>query len=409
MEPNCWDEKLPSGALWRVCYRLRSVQPPAAGNVYGFRCIRCGHGLDLPSDVRLLHIDCPYCGQDNLLPAHLVQARQRQYELEQRHYAMQLQEQERARAAQERERASKQSSSRLLIWLSVGAFAVLSLFGSCLAIGFYASQQEEEEKARAADPKVNGQAALLARMAEMREKQGCSRILVQPRTHVKETSHISLDMIKNDLCVHVMGVTATSAKLGMAYEGKVALTQPLPAAASVIDYRLCASETATHGFKIDAVPHEPFTTAALECPRLPAEGGARSGPDDPRKTGKERVQGMLDELVKAGCKNVVSPPKVTRGEQTFTITSPDNAACYNFLAASFFPDVKLTVVLRDPEGNRMPVPDPDSKLRVEYCAPKAGKYKLEVSSSTGDFYAHAGIDCNRFGPEGLKRLKSLGK
>jgi hypothetical protein len=36
--------------------------------------------------------------------------------------------------------------------------------------------------------------------------------------------------------------------------------------------------------------------------------------------------------------------------------------------------------------------------------PKAGEYKLSLSPSTGDYYAFAGVDCNRFGPEGLKRL-----
>jgi hypothetical protein len=66
--------------------------------------------------------------------------------------------------------------------------------------------------------------------------------------------------------------------------------------------------------------------------------------------------------------------------------------------------VRLSAVLRDPKGQKMPVPDPDSKLRVEYCAPKAGEYKLSISASTGDFYAVAGVDCGRFGPEGLKRL-----
>jgi hypothetical protein len=192
----------------------------------------------------------------------------------------------------------------------------------------------------------------------------------------------------------------------MRYEDKVALTRPLPASAPLVDYRLCASETATHTFKLDAAPSEPFTTAAIECPRAPSEGGARGGPDDPKRNGKERVQAMLDELSKpsASCKHIVSPPSVRRGEQTFTITSPANADCYNFLAASAFPDVKLTAVLRDPQGQKMLVPDPDSKLRVGYCAPKAGEYKLSISSSTGDYYAVAGIDCSRFGPEGSRRL-----
>jgi hypothetical protein len=359
--------------------------------------------------MRLMHIDCPYCGQDNLLPADMVQARQRQFALDQQQYALHLQQQERQRFTQERDKQRKQSSQRLLIWLLVGGFFALCLFGSCLAIGFHAQREEAEAKARAADPKVNGQALMLMRFAEMREKLGCNRILVQPTTHMKEASTISLDMIKNDSCVHVIGATGTDAKIAMKYEDKLALTRPLPAAATLVDYRLCASETATHSFKLEAVPTEPFTTAAIECPRTPGEGGARSGPDDAKKTGKERVQGMLDDLSKAGCKHVVSQPGVRRGDQSFTITSPANADCYNFLAASFFADVKLTATLRDPAGKSMPVPDPDSKLRVAYCAPKAGEYKLTISSNTGDYYAVAGVDCNRFGPEGLKRLNGRGK
>jgi hypothetical protein len=356
-----------------------------------------------------MYIDCPFCGQDNLLPPEIVQARQRQYALDQQHYALQLQEQERNRVTSERERLRKQGTQRLLIGLGIAGFVVLCLFGGCVALGIYSNNEEAEAKARAQDPKVNGQAAILARLAELRQKQGCSRILVQPSTHVKESSTISLEMIKNDSCVHILGMTSASTLLSMTYQDKVALTQPLPAAGKILDYRLCASETATHAFKIEAVPAEPFATAAIECPRTPAEGGARSGPDDAKKTGKERVQSMLDELVKAGCKSVVSQPSVLRGDQTFTVTSPNDAACYNLLTASFFGDVRLTAELRDPEGKRLVVPDPASQLRIEYCAPKAGEYKLSLSSSTGDYYAFAGVDCNRFGPEGLKRLNRPAK
>jgi DNA-directed RNA polymerase subunit RPC12/RpoP len=385
------------------------VQPPQQARVYAFRCLRCGNALELPHDMRLLHIDCPYCGQDNLLPPELVQARQRQYELDQQHYALQLQEQQRVRQAQEQANARKHSSHKLLIWLLVGGFMAFAALGSCVAFGLYLERQEEAEKLRAQDPKLNGQAALLARFEQMRS-QGCSRILVQPSTHSQEPSTISLDMIAGNQCVHVLAMSADAVRLSMRYEGKVALLQPLPAAASSLDYRLCASETATHSFKIDAVPTSaPFTTAAIECPRTPAEGGARSSADDPEKTGKLRVQGMLNELVHAGCKNVVSEPKVASGELAFTVTSPDDAACYNLLAASFFDDVKLSAVLRDPSGKELPVPDPGPKLRVEYCPPKAGAYKLKLTSSTGDFFAYAGVDCHRFGPEGLKRLKRAGK
>jgi len=359
--------------------------------------------------MRLMHIDCPYCGTDNLLPADMVQARQRQYLLDQQQHALHLQHQERSRLSHERDRLRKQGNHRLLIILGVIGFFIMLLFGSCIALGIYASNEEAEAKARAQDPKVNGQAALLARMTEMQQKQGCKRILVQPSTHQKDVSTVSLDMVKDDACVHILAYSGAKTLLGMKFENTVALTRPLPAAAQVLDYRLCASETATHTFKVEAVPVEPFTTAAVECPRTPAEGGARFSPDDAQKAGKERVQAMLDDLVKAGCKSVVSQPKIVRGDQNLTVTSPEDSACYNLLVASYFADVRLTAVLRDPEGKSMPVPDPATALRIEYCAPKAGEYKLSLSSNTGDYYAFAGVDCNRFGPEGLKRLRAPAK
>ena len=89
-----------------------------------------------------MHIDCPYCGTDNLLPAEIVQARQRQYVLDQQHHALNLQHQERARQAQERERLRKQGNSRLFIILGVIGFFGMLLFGSCIAIGIYANNDD---------------------------------------------------------------------------------------------------------------------------------------------------------------------------------------------------------------------------------------------------------------------------
>lgn len=351
-----------------------------------------------------MHIDCPYCGQDNLLPPDVVQARQRQFALDQQQYALHLQEQERQRFLQEQGKLRLQRRRRVLLIVSICGFAALLLAGSCVAVALHARGQEEEAQARRVDPKLNGQTAMLAHFEDMRAKRGCNRILVQPTTHVGKPGRISLDMIKNEACVHVLGVTGTGAKIALRYEDKIALTRPLPEAGSLVDYRLCASETGTHSFTFEAAGAEPFTTAAIECPRLPAEGGARSGPEDAQKAGKERVQAMLDQLSKASCKHVISQPKVVRGDMSFTITSPDKSDCYNLLAASFFPDVRLSAVLRDPEGRQMSVPEPSSQLRVEYCAPKAGQYKLTISPNTADYYTLAAVDCSRLGPEGLKRL-----
>jgi hypothetical protein len=375
------------------------------------RCVRCGNGLELPPDVRMLHIDCPFCGQDNLLPADIVQARQRQYELEQRQYALHLQEQERLRVVHERERVRKHGAQRLIIMLSIGAVALFGLIGSCVALGVYASSQEDAAKALAKDPQASGYAAVLARVTEMQGKQGCKRIIIQPKTFSGEASTLSLDMVKNDFCVHVLATTGQPrANLSMQYLSTVALTQPLPPPAGSLDYRLCAPETANHSFRVEAVTSGlPFTTAVIECPRTPAEGAARSTADDNRRNGRDLVQGMMDTLLKAGCSEVSHQPEVARDTQTITVTTPANPPCYNLVAASAFADVKLTATLSDPDGNSMPVPAPASALRVEYCATRAGKYKLVLAPSTGDHFAWAGLDCNRFGPEGLKRLKALKK
>lgn len=45
-------------------------------NVYGLTCTRCGSPLELPPDPRVVHCDCPQCGQDNVLPQELIAARQ---------------------------------------------------------------------------------------------------------------------------------------------------------------------------------------------------------------------------------------------------------------------------------------------------------------------------------------------
>ena len=43
------------------------------------RCVRCGAVLQPPSDPHAVYVDCPYCGQDNILPEELIRARANQY------------------------------------------------------------------------------------------------------------------------------------------------------------------------------------------------------------------------------------------------------------------------------------------------------------------------------------------
>ncbi len=377
------------------------VQQGHPQNVYLLRCLRCGGALELPHDPRLLHIDCPYCGQDNVLPQHLIEARQRQHALDVEHQA-------RAKHAADQAAAKARASKvRLMTYLFGGGFA-MALFGTCVAVGVQAANEEDDAKKRAADPNVNGHATIVALMEKMKEEKGCDRILVQPSTHRHEPGRVSLDMIKDDACVHVLGTSGTGAPISIKYTTQVALTKPIPAASPLVDYRLCASQTPTHTFELQT-PEEPFTVAAIECPRAPEEGGSRSKPNDPLTTGKLRVTDAVKELAQAGCSTVIAEPSVSRGTQSFTLTSPANGPCFNLLLASYFPDVSFSVSLSNPNGNAMPVPAPASKMRVLYCPTKAGQYKVTITPSSSDHYSHASVDCPRNGREGLRREQELKK
>ena len=366
------------------------IHQGAPAGLYALRCIRCGSNLDLPHDPRLFHIDCPYCGTDNVLPPNLIEARQR-------HHALELEHQNQARLHAERAAASKRSSRVVGIILSAVGFLGLCMIGTCVAIGVVANTEEEEAKKRAADPKQNGNEAMLAQMAKMRAENGCDRILVQPRQHRKEDGTISLDMIANNHCVHVMGATGTGAAISLSYTSNIALTKPMPAPSAFVDYRLCASETATHAFTLRA-QDEPFTVAALECPRTPAEGGARSKPTDPLTSGRTRAAKALAELGAQGCKQVISESTAYQGPRSFTLNSKAKGNCYNLLIASHYSDVTFEVSLADPNGNALPVPTPAQEMRVSYCPSVAGKYSVSVKPSTFDHYALADVDC----PRGLK-------
>lgn len=364
-----------------------------------FVCVRCGHTLELPADPSAFHVDCPYCGTDNVLPPELIQARQRQHELQLR---------ERAEAARSAERAQATRARTIKVALGIGAaLLVLAVMGAgVLVLVFRAG----ESRVAATDPTRNGHAAMLERIAAMRAKDACDRILVQPAAHgAGESGVVSLDMVAGDHCVHVLG-TSASAPLTLRYTTpQVALRTPVPPAAPVIDYRLCAEETANHAFEITSPGGEPFTVAALECARKPAEGGARSKVDDPATNGVARAKARLDELFKAGCNYVVAQPTVQRGKQTFTFTSKANAPCLNAVLASQYEDVRLQASLTDPDGFVLPVPPPGRELRVMYCPAKEGKYTLSVQPSSWDHYAEAAIDCPRDGREGLRRANELRK
>jgi hypothetical protein len=367
------------------------MQPP---NAYGINCARCGAALELPADLNAAYCNCPYCGLDNVLPEHVVQVRRQQlYEIQRQQAAAQAQAFQ-ARAKAEVSRSERQAL--IAISALVIAFVVMCS-GVYVLMGY-----------RRENPKLNGDKAVRDELAKL-QKQGCDRVVVPLRTYPGyEQAEVSLDDLGTERpCVHVLAATSSSETIKMRDRYSVIDSKSMPAPASTINFRACQSVLGDRDLLIETGGSAPFTVAAIECPRLPSEGGSRTNADDLVGTGKAAVRKRVAALVSKGCNDVVQDTTVARGEKVLKLTFAANASCYNFFVGSSFPDVKFALSLTDANDNPMPVPDPARELRLIHCPTKAGDYKLVIKPSTPDHYAFAGVECPRDGSEGLTREREL--
>jgi len=243
---------------------------------YGLFCVRCGSALGLPEDLLVLMIDCPFCGQDNLLPPALVEVRRAQHA-----QLLGAEAREAQRAAQQRVLAERRaSSSRTTRFILLGVAVVVGLpvlgFVALIAFGFSLQKDNDEARARASRPEINGLLQVTALLTE-KTNQGCSRILLQPKpvfevSRSEQKTEIGLGMIKGGACVHLLVATgAPGATVKLTELDSLPLSRPLPLPAPSLDYRLCASETAELRFSAGTGSEEPLTVAVVECPRLPGE------------------------------------------------------------------------------------------------------------------------------------------
>jgi len=378
----------------------------ASGVVYGLKCIRCGAGLELPQDPQSIYMDCPYCGQDNVLPQYLIDARQRQYAAA---VQARLRQQQLAQQAANRAAARKRGGSpRTLVLLIVLALFGLPLLGiaSCMGFVFYAAGEQVDAERRAQDRTLNGAPQVEAEIRTLRTT-GCDYTVIRPESHTGRQAPFWLQFPDTHLCMHLL--TATGEKrnrLGIRFTTPdTEFVSPTPATQQ--NARFCAAQQRKYNFTVTSSTGDPFTVAVVSCPRQEPGSSVRSKVGDDSTTGRNRTVALLKQLHEAGCAHVVSTPTVQQGEASYTVTSVKGGQCYNFFAVSSYPDVKFEFEWLSPIGERLPVPPPTHEARLVYCPRMAGKHKLRVKPSTQDHYTVAAIDCPRAKREGLQREREM--
>lgn len=359
-------------------------------------CSRCGRVLELPVDLSKVSVNCPGCGTETILQPSLIQARQRQLDLQ----VLALQhsrEVEQQRLLQQRVLLARQSASRrttITIWVLLGVFLGLPLLGvgALFALGFKFSRRAFEAMQ---DQTQNG---ILAISSELRKKEseGCSRVAHPPQIQLGGSGTFRLPLKANGACVHLLGSTSVQgAALTVEQVSHESLAKPLPSPAPAFDYRFCPAVDQVYEFTVTSNQSGPFTIAAVYCPRTTEEGLVRSQAEDPVTTAVAAVREWAEEFQAKGCKLTSNGFGPVQGTQNLEIESSRGGPCFRLLVASHFSDAPLAVRLSSPRGKPLAEPAPASRVQLEYCPSETGKQQLEIVPSTKDHFAFATMDCPR--------------
>lgn len=367
--------------------------------VIGLCCTNCGCALELPADLTAIFINCPQCAADNVLAPELIQARQRQHDLQ--FLAVErAQQQEQQRLAQQRVLAMRRAASRrntVLALTIVGVFLVLPalVVGGLVVLGVNLGKKAISSLEAVQDPQKNGVPAIAS---EIRKKlsEGCSRVLVAPQIRMGSDGTVRLPLQATGHCVHLIAATAApGAAITLEQVTRHPLSADLPASSPALDYRLCASATAEYEFSIRSDASAPFTYAAIACSRTRAEGLVRSELKDPETTGLADLRSWAKEYRAKGCSSNSAEPTVVQGAQSLDVDSRRGGPCFNLLLSSHFNDALLAVTLTSPDGKRMAAPAPATRVHLEYCPNQTGRHQIDIQPSTQDHFAMLTLDCPR--------------
>lgn len=357
------------------------------------RCCQCGAVVEPPADLTQFISHCSSCGADTVLPPALIQARQRLYDL-----AVERERQlEQQRSMQQRILAARKAASRrttIVVWVLITVLLILPALGvaALFVFGLHFGTQAFESMR---DQNRNGFAAI---SSEIRQKssQGCREIVHAPEIRIGGAGKFGMQLKVDGSCVHLMGATAVpGAELTLEQLSRIPLSIVPPNPGAVFDYRLCPTVDGAYEFSVHSNQQGPYTIAAIACPRTVAEGLVRSKADDAVTTGLAVVRGWAAELRAKGCELTAGGISVVQGRQLLEIESSQRSTCHQLSLASHFSDVKLTLILKAPNGGTIAEPTPASRVQLEYCPNEAGTHQIEVVPSTRDHFTMASFDCPR--------------
>ncbi len=239
-----------------------------------FLCSRCGAVQNLPEDLSALATRCPFCGQENAIPAEQLRLRT---------------EQERARSAKEereREIAASQQTQRTAsrtILLVVTLVVALPVLGSIVFVVLASRAPSTAvppinitvpsavtvvppRPRPPPDSRATGADQTTARMKNLYQL-GCKNVVMPPAEAVGERT-LKADFVVDGTCVRLLVITgAPDNTLSLAMKTPFGEKIDTPPPSTDIDFTYCPKTAGPHPTTITpAVEDAPYTVAAVECP-----------------------------------------------------------------------------------------------------------------------------------------------
>jgi hypothetical protein len=345
-----------------------------------FVCSNCDGALELPDDLEVASTTCPYCGEQALLPPHIVAHRKERAHRQREANAAA------ARAADEARR--KRTARKRSVIVGIVVTLAILVSGGGIALLAYANRD-----VRPRDPASTGHDQVAQWLASLKSR-GCDHMVAPPEV-IDGSTNWTMNMKRRGNCLTVMaatGVVGNALTLTM----RTPFGQPVPASppGTFVHLTHCADNDGAYPVSVTPATDNFYTYAAIDCPRELYEAPRT---DDPNYTGQAYVAARMKALYAAGCTHVVHPAEVieTGIKWTPNLSESKTANCLHLLAATGAPGNTLTLSMQTPFGEQVRVPPPGNAIDFLFCGTSGGPHPITVMPAADDYYTFAAVDCPR--------------